>query len=253
MVEQFHAVVLHRHTAHYEHCLNCEFLRARDPYWLEEAYSSAIASADTGLVARNFSLALKVSAVLFFVLDERGPGRYLDTAGGYGMFTRLMRDFGYDYYWSDRYCENLLAKGFEFEADSGPCRAVTAIEVMEHLIDPLEFVDEAMKKADAGTLLFTTELYAGKPPAQDWWYYTFATGQHICFFSQKTLRVMGSRLGLNFMTAHGLHAFSREPLRVARYQWATHPHISKALYLYSRCVLKSRTFDDHLNLLAEVK
>ncbi len=38
---------------------------------------------------------------------------FLDYAGGYGVFTRLMRDIGFDFYWHDPYTQNLFANGFE--------------------------------------------------------------------------------------------------------------------------------------------
>ena len=40
---------------------------------------------------------------------------YLDVDGGYGMLTRLMRDYGFHFYWTDPYCQNILARGFEVE------------------------------------------------------------------------------------------------------------------------------------------
>ena len=166
----FQSVVLHKYQADYEVCTSCGFLRAHEPHWLDEAYTSAIAAADTGLVMRNLSLSFKVASVLYWLMGERGNGRYLDVAGGYGMLTRRMRDLGFDFYWSDKYCDNLLARGFEFGEHLKGCRAVTAMEVMEHLTDPMAFVDDALKTADTDTLLFTTVLYKGKPPDKDWWY-----------------------------------------------------------------------------------
>jgi len=35
-------------------------------------------------------------------------GIFLDYAAGYGLFVRLMRDAGYNFRWSDLYCQNLL-------------------------------------------------------------------------------------------------------------------------------------------------
>ena len=52
----------------------------------DDAYESPVASADTGLVLRNVYLARVTSVVLFFLFDRRG--RFLDAAGGYGIFTR---------------------------------------------------------------------------------------------------------------------------------------------------------------------
>jgi Nif-specific regulatory protein len=40
-------------------------------------------------------------------------GTVVDCAGGYGILVRLLRDYGVNALWSDPYCENVLAKGFE--------------------------------------------------------------------------------------------------------------------------------------------
>lgn len=245
----FEAQVLRKFLAQYEVCEQCGFLRAHQPYWLEEAYSSAIAAADTGLVMRNFSLAFKVASTLFWVFGERGGGRYLDAAGGYGMLTRMMRDLGFNFYWSDAHCENLMARGFEYSHTLGFCEAVTAMEVMEHLTDPLRFVETILSDSGADSLIFTTELYEGPLPARDWWYFTFATGQHIGFFRRSTLSTLGQRLGLNFISANGLHILSRQRLSKGKLLWASHPWISKASSLLIRQRLGSKTITDHMKIL----
>ena len=213
MAEAFTARVLGRHAALYESCNGCGFLRVRDPHWLAEAFSSAIAATDTGLVLRNLQIARRLAAVLYFVLGERGRGRYLDAAGGYGLLTRLMRDSGFDFYWADKYCDNLMARGFAFSDALAPCAAVTAFEVMEHLEDPAGFIREALARAKSDTFIFSTELYAGPPPAPDrWWYYSLETGQHIAFYQRKTLEVLAEKSGLHFYSAGGIHLFSKRPL-----------------------------------------
>jgi hypothetical protein len=246
----FQAVVLLRHSAEYEVCTVCGYLRARNPYWLDEAYTSAIAAADTGLVMRNLSLASKVASFLFWVMGERGQGRYLDAAGGYGMLTRLMRDLGFDFYWADKYCDNLLARGFEYGEHLKGCRGVTAMEVMEHLADPVTFVDEALKTAGTDMLLFTTELYEGDPPGHDWWYYAFSSGQHIGFFTRMSLKTLGRRLGLNFISANGLHVLSRQAISQTRLQWATHPWFTKIAPVLIRRRLGSKTMADHQRMMS---
>lgn len=249
MHHSFSAQVLRKYPADYEVCCSCGFLRVREPHWLGEAYSSAIAAADTGLVMRNLSLGLKVAGVLYWLLKERGQGAYLDAAGGYGMFTRLMRDFGFEFYWSDKYCQNLLARGFEFNEQSKTCRAVTAMEVMEHLVDPLGFVDEVLKNSGSDTLLFTTELYEGKPPSLDWWYYAFATGQHIGFFTRSSLEVLGRKLGLHFISANGLHILSRQQHSEHCLKWATHPWVARGSSLWIRRRLGAKTMADHQHMM----
>jgi hypothetical protein len=252
----FTARVLHKYLAEYEVCAGCGFLRAKDPHWLEEAYSSAIAAADTGLVGRNTMVAEKIASLLYWATPMRGRGRYLDAAGGYGMLTRLMRDSGFDFYWSDKHCQNLLATKFDYQPRLGACDAVTAIEVMEHLVDPVGFVDDTLKQAGADTLIFTTELYAGAvPKPEDWWYYTFATGQHIAFFKRQTLETIGNRLGLRFSSANGLHVLSRQALDSRILKWATGRRTAQIGARWIRRRLGSKTLSDHeaiLNL-AELK
>jgi len=246
----FAATVLRKYTAKYEVCNACGFLRVQEPNWLEEAYSSAIVAADTGIVERNFSFARKVAGFLYWVKGERGDGLYLDAAGGYGLFTRLMRDMGFNFYWADKYCTNVIAPGFEYSLDQGICKAVTAIEVLEHLVDPVAFIQDTLSTTGAQTLLFTTELYQGAPPKPvDWWYYTFETGQHISFFQRRTLEAMGRRLGLKFSSANGLHLFSTTPVNENLLKFATGRLSSGLSPLWIRRGLGSKAVSDHLLMM----
>lgn len=253
MEHSFVAQVLGKYKAQYEVCSECGYLHAHEPHWLEEAYSSAIAAADTGLVLRNFSIASKLSAVLYWVLGERGGGRYVDLAGGYGMLTRLMRDFGFDFYWADKYCINLLASGFEYSADLGPCRVVTAMEVMEHVTDPASFIEEALAISGAQALVFTTELYEGPPPKPDeWWYYALATGQHIGFFQRRTLEKLGVRLNLHFASANGIHILSKTKVDERLLRRVTGRWASRLAPWWIRRHLGSKTMDDHRLMLQKI-
>jgi hypothetical protein len=246
----FSAQVLSKYQADYVVCDACGFLCSREPHWLEEAYSSAIATADTGLVTRNISLSGKVASALYLAIGERGNGQYLDTAGGYGMFTRLMRDTGFNFHWTDKYCENLLARGFEYRPELGPCHAVTALEVLEHLTDPVSFVAETLDFAQSDTLVFTTELYTGKPPDPNaWWYYSFATGQHIGFFQRRTLETLAARMGLKFASANGLHVLSKNPVNELALKLATGRLITRITPRWIRWHLGSKTLSDHRLML----
>lgn len=199
------------------HCTVCGFLQIKDPHWLEEAYSSAIAASDTGLVMRNLAYAERLAAFIYFVLPGHGEGHYLDVAGGYGLLVRLMRDYGFDFYWSDKYCSNLFSRGFEFDTDKGPFSAITAIEVMEHTPDPYGFIKDALSSASCDTFIFSTELYKGSPPGpDDWWYYSLKHGQHISFFREDTLEILSERLGLKYYSLAGLHVFTKNNLPTLR-------------------------------------
>jgi hypothetical protein len=97
--------------------------------WLAEAYTEPINCSDTGYVWRNIWACDKMRECIEFNLNPEGI--FLDYATGYRLFVRLMRDAGYDFRWSDLYCQNLLCRGFEApEPLTGPFEAVTAFEVL---------------------------------------------------------------------------------------------------------------------------
>jgi len=133
----FNAKILGKYQVAYFRCFSCGLLQTENPYWLEEAYTDAIALADTGLVYRNISIAPRLALLLNHYFDAKAT--YLGVAGGYGILTRLMRDYGFNYYWEDKYCSNLLARGFEASKSTKPFAALTAFEVLEHVYDPVSF------------------------------------------------------------------------------------------------------------------
>ncbi|WP_186296438.1 class I SAM-dependent methyltransferase [Mycobacterium tilburgii] len=241
--------VLNKYDCDFYFCAKCGGLQSEEPYWLDEAYSSPVAAADTGVLWRNLYLARVTSVVLYFLFDRRG--RFLDAAGGYGIFTRLMRDAGFDYYWTDKYCSNLTARGFESDAvPTEPYTAVTAFEVMEHLPDPVGFVAELLENTGTDTIIFTTELFAGEPPAPDeWWYYAFPTGQHITFFQRSTLELIGNRFGLRFYSSGMLHVWTRAKLNPLAFRLLTSPSAVSLLNGLPRRALGSRTMADHERLI----
>lgn len=202
----FKTLVLRKYDVGYYECGRCRLIQTEDPYWLEEAYARPINAEDTGLLVRNTTFADRVSVLLFSLLGPQG--RYLDYAGGYGVFTRMMRDKGFDYCWTDRYTQNLLAKGFEHKPDER-IDALTAFEVLEHFVNP---VDELRKmSAISDVLIVSTELAPERTPAAgEWWYYGHEHGQHIAFFRQSSLQELAKRLGLRcWSNGRNLHLLAK--------------------------------------------
>lgn len=201
----FSAKILKKYDVDYYHCQNCNFIQTQEPFWLEEAYSSAIAATDTGAMKRNEMLRDKVPSVLFYLFDKDAD--FLDYAGGYGIFVRMMRDIGFNFFWEDRYCQNLLARGFE--GTHNKYQVITSFESFEHLVNPMQEIEGLFNKTD--NLLFTTELTpANKLPDANWWYYAQDTGQHISFYSEQTFAVIAKKLDLKFYTNGFLHLLCRE-------------------------------------------
>ena len=147
------AKVLGKYDVSYYVCKECGFVETEEPYWLEEAYSDAIADTDIGLVGRNVMLADKVAAIIELCLPEAKT--FLD----YGMLVRMLRDAGLPFEWYDKYCTNLFAKGQEKR--QAHYDVVTAFELFEHLPRPHEEIAALCELGE--NVLFTTQLSTTPP------------------------------------------------------------------------------------------
>ena len=183
---------LGKYDARYLRCSACGYAWVEDPHWLDEAYSNAIAALDTGIVVRNLWLRDATCALLGTSFRE--VKTIVDHGGGTGLFVRLMRDRGHDAWWSDKHCDNLLARGFDADADAR-YDLLTAFELVEHLEDPLGEFQRLHSRAPR--LLISTELQPADPARlMDWYYLAPEAGQHIGFFTRRSLEVIAERLGL---------------------------------------------------------
>jgi len=169
-------------------------MQTEEPYWLQESYSEAIADYDIGSMNRALQGSRVVENLVLTTFDQHG--KYIDWGGGYGVFTRIMRDKGYDFYWKDIYCENIFAKHFSYECGQR-YELLTAFEVFEHLLDPVTEIEEMLSYSR--NLFFTTLLIPANL-SRDWWYLAPETGQHIAFYTPAALTVIAKRLGLQFLS-----------------------------------------------------
>lgn len=222
-------LVLGQFEAEYRRCAKCGYVFIVDPHWLEQAYSTAIAALDTGIVTRNLWLADATSALLG--LSLRNVRRTLDFGAGTGLLVRLMRDRGHDFSWHDAYSPNLLARGFESDLE-GQFDMVTAFELVEHLPEPVATVERL--RSLAPIILISTELVPSSAcSVDDWWYYAPESGQHIGFFTEASLATLAERLGLRLSTnGRNLHVLAphgispavlralRKPTRAKWLAWA---------------------------------
>jgi hypothetical protein len=188
------AEVLGKYSVTYYFCKNCGFIQTEAPYWLNESYSKVIATADTGIMMRN----LQNATALLFVLKFTKNDMCLEFGGGHGILTRIMRDYGFNFFHYDKFAENLFASGFDGNL-SKKYDFVTAFENFEHFVNPIEEIEKIINIADV--LYFSTELIPQNIPLiKDWWYFSPSTGQHISFYSKKSLEYIANKFNLHLLT-----------------------------------------------------
>lgn len=202
-------IVLDKYSVDYFKCNSCGFIQTEVPYWLDEAYNSAITSLDIGLVSRNQRISQQLHALITLLFDKKGS--YLDYGGGYGMLVRMMRDIGHDFYRYDTYCENLFSLHFDLnDISERKFELITAFELFEHLLDPVAETQKMLELGDS--IFFSTEIIPdhniNKP--EDWWYFIPETGQHISLYSIASLKKLAEHFKCNFYTDNkSLHLITK--------------------------------------------
>jgi hypothetical protein len=211
------AQILRKYSVNYFRCMTCGFIQTESPYWLEEAYSSAISRLDTGILYRN-DLNQKVTAALINVFFP-GVKHALDYGSGHGIFVRLMRDSGYEFSWYDPRATNDYAGGFEHK-DGETYGLLTSFEVLEHLIDPVAELSRMMSLSP-NVFVSTEILPSPAPKVSEWWYYAPMSGQHISFYTLESLRLVALRFKRNLLSRGPFQLFTTEPKSKILYRIAT--------------------------------
>jgi hypothetical protein len=243
--ELFKALLMTKYEVSYYYCDTCGFLQTEEPFWLTEAYHESMTLSDTGGLLRSLSLAEVVSVIIYFMFDRHA--RYLDFAGGYGLFTRRMRDIGFNFFWQDRYSPNLFARGFEYSEDTGDIELVTSFESFEHFSEPVKEIETML--AMSKNIIFTTELLPSPVPRPDeWHYYGLHHGQHISFYSLRTLQFIADRYGLKLYSECPIHILTPKRISPAalRLLLKLRPY---CLFLYVKRNMKGRAVRDSIALV----
>ncbi|RKG44184.1 methyltransferase domain-containing protein [Acinetobacter chengduensis] len=230
------------HVVKYYECPICEFVQTENPYWLEKAYDSAINDVDTGIMKRNQMCSKRATnlCALLNIKDEN----ILDYAGGYGIFTRLMRDVGFNVLWKDKYCDNLLAKGFGYNGQN--VKLLTAFEVFEHLESPIHALDEMF--SISSNIFFSTLLIPEPTPKiEDWWYYGQRHGQHIGFYRKKTLEYLAKKYNKNLYSYNSeIHLFSE--VKISKLFYMILMKFYKLFYIYTQRRVSSKIWSDYIEV-----
>lgn len=207
--EIFKKIILNSYSVQYFRCEECSLVQTETPYWLSDAYSESINLNDTGYIARN--LLFRETLKYFFKFRFKNTDRFLDFGAGYGVFTRMMRDLNFDFYWSDEFTSNLFSRGFEDTSEGTSFAAITMFEVAEHLVNPLDEFKSLATRTD--NIIFSTELApANDQSLENWWYLGCEHGQHVAIWSDDTISKLAEILGLYRFSKGSLHFLTRAKL-----------------------------------------
>ena len=239
--EVFSALLLKKYSVKYFQCPQCGYLQTEEPFWLEEAYQTSINYSDTGMMMRSLWHKNIAATLIYFLFNKKG--QFLDYGGGYGVFVRLMRDIGFDYYWQDKHTENLFAKGFELtEITNKKFELLTCFEAFEHFIEPTKELEKLLKTSR--NILLSTEFIPEPLPRPDqWWYFSPEHGQHIGFFQKKTFEYLAKKNNLYFYTnGQNLHLLTEKRIPTSGFKWMS--KFSKIITPLLKTRMKSLTIQD---------
>ena len=239
----FNAKVLYKYEVDYFQCTVCGFAQTEQPHWLQEAYISSMNLSDTGVMQRSERMSKVVTSIICLFLNKKGV--FLDYAGGLGVFTRAMRDVGFNYFWNDPYTKNELARGFEGSLVE-QYEAVTTFESFEHFENPLEEIEKILKLTN--TIILSTDVISFPAPKHaDWWYYGSEHGQHLSFYSIKSFQEIAKKYNLYYYNAMNVHVLSKKKFGFFAEILFKLPIAKHVLYLgfyVFNPFLKTKAFDD---------
>jgi len=196
---------LGRHSVDYFRCSGCQSIQSEEPYWLDEAYSIPGVHIDVGCASRTLKNWTSVSTLLAHLSFPRDAVA-LDFGAASGLFGRLMRDVGYNFYSYDKYARPAFTS---YHSTDDPTSAqpqlITAFEVFEHFPNPKDELDRLFA-LQSPLILFTTWFCDDQ--GEDWVYFVEECGQHVFFYSQQAMRDIAARHGYELRSTAFFHILS---------------------------------------------
>lgn len=243
IVKIFKTKILNKYHIDYFQCSFCNFVQTEKTYWLEESYQNPINLTDTGIMLRNERLARIVTSIIFLFFNK--SYKFLDYAGGSGIFTRIMRDKGFDFYWDDPYTKNLLCRGFEKKPNQ-KFDVVTTFESFEHFDNPILEIEKIIEISK--NIIFSTELISKPfPDPNNWWYYGKEHGQHVELYTKKSLNLIAYKYNINYYNINNIHFFSEKKINFIGSLFLKLKFSKHVLFILSFILvffIKSKTFSD---------
>jgi glycosyltransferase involved in cell wall biosynthesis len=204
---QFNKIVLQKYNVAYYQCTNCFALQTETPYWLNEAYTEEAEKYDTGKATRTLLNFFFLNSI-FKILHVSKSKPCIDFGGGTGLFSRLMRDVGYNYFTHDKYSSSEFSLNFNDKELAKKYHLITLSEVAEHFSDCAEEWTKLFESSP-DYIIGSTEIFSTIDT--NWGYLAENCGQHLFFYNVKTFEYIAvknnyhfNRLGSYFILAKNM-------------------------------------------------
>ncbi|MBY0430999.1 MAG: class I SAM-dependent methyltransferase, partial [Rhodospirillales bacterium] len=195
----------------FHECGACRSLQGEPGSWLEEG--RARHSADIGRVRRSLDTAILIDVALQ-LLGGAASHICLDFGGGDGLFARMMRDRGYNFFCRDPLIANVYTPFHD--AVAKPVRdvaVVTAFDVLDYCADPAAALEDLFA-FEADLVMASAGTWQGQGP--DWPGLGLEEGRRGFFYSPEALDTLAGRHGYHLLTDGRLHVFCRpRPTRLS--------------------------------------
>lgn len=223
-------MILGKYDVAYFECEECGSAQTDTPYWLDEAYADPGTGFDTGACQRSVDSALAMSTALELIGFTRDD-ECLDYGAGTGIYARMMRDRGWNYFAHEKYAFPYYMDKFRAQAEDRKWGMISAFEVFEHLANPADTLDLILRSAK-DYVFFTTELWERQ--GHDWSYLSPLQGHHIFFYSAKALEMAARKYRYEVHNLGFVKCFARQDTRQKMSLLNSHDFGQKVLHSFLR-------------------
>lgn len=213
-------------------CSVCGFSFISDPWWLESTFEDRLHRMDVGSLERSLYVARFLKGVS--VLIKRWKDQpMLDFGAGDGVLVRHLRDRGLQIRYSDPFASPVFFVGDAINEDDKFELSVLS-EVALHFVDPLQEFKSLLVRSNQ--VLFTA-VKAPEKIDENWWYLMKSTGQHVAFYSKKSIDKLAKELGCHsYGKGSFFHVISKEKIPWKIRLCLRYPAVPVALGLISEFV-----------------